>query len=264
MGSRLSWKWLHSIYPLEIASAVVGVHQDAMLLPTGCIMAAQPKIPSLRPRFRTAAGFALATAIGSLKKLATVYMDQMEMGLVVGTTTGADPEINDFSGEILKFGANFANPGIFPYTVHNAGAGVAAIEHRIFGPNLTLSRGNASSLWAIATAADLIANNTCDAAIAGGVHTRPTPQGPVTLACTALLSRFTPEIDDARSAITLHSFSSSSDRTDSEQIKSNVRSEWDCLVSLAWLLDPHADEPRRLATLDSSVWTTLETAKVSL
>jgi 3-oxoacyl-(acyl-carrier-protein) synthase len=61
-----------------------------------------------------------------------------------------------------------ANPAIFPNTVANAGAGLAAINLRVRGPNIAVSIGQASGLAAICQAFELVRSGAADLMIAGG------------------------------------------------------------------------------------------------
>ncbi len=91
-----------------------------------------------------------------------------ERAIVVGTGAAALNEVICFLNETLEVGPNLVNPGLFPFTVINAAAGIAAIEHCFRGPNLTLSNGGTSALEAIAYAADLVASGQATVALAGG------------------------------------------------------------------------------------------------
>src|SRR6185436_5122049 len=88
--------------------------------------------------------------------------------IVVGTWAAALNEVGSFIEEVGAVGASLVNPGLFPFTVINAAAGLAAIEHRCQGPNLTLNNGMTSALDAIACAADLVSTGRADVAFAGG------------------------------------------------------------------------------------------------
>ena len=62
-----------------------------------------------------------------------------------------------------------ANPGVFPNTVCNAAAGLAAIHLRLKGCNAALTIGEASGLAAIGYGYDLIRRGAADILICGGV-----------------------------------------------------------------------------------------------
>lgn len=89
-------------------------------------------------------------------------------GIVIGTWAAALSEVRDFMAEVDAVGGNLVNPGLFPFTVINAAAGRAAIEHRCEGPNLTLNNGPTSALDAVAYAADLAASGRSQVVFAGG------------------------------------------------------------------------------------------------
>ena len=91
-----------------------------------------------------------------------------ERALVVGTRTAALDEVATFIQEVAAVGASLVNPGLFPVTVMNAAAGLAAIHYGIEGPNLTLNCGALSALEAVAYGADLLAAGRARLVLAGG------------------------------------------------------------------------------------------------
>lgn len=90
--------------------------------------------------------------------------------LVIGTHTAALHEVIVFLEEVRRVGPSLVNPGLFPFTVMNAAAGLAAIHHLCQGPNITLNNGPTSALDALAYAADLVASDQADVAFAGGIE----------------------------------------------------------------------------------------------
>lgn len=90
--------------------------------------------------------------------------------LVVGTHTAALHEVIVFLEEVRQVGASLVNPGLFPFTVMNAAAGLAAIHYQCEGPNITLNNGATSALDALACAADLVASGQAEIAFAGGLE----------------------------------------------------------------------------------------------
>ena len=62
------------------------------------------------------------------------------------------------------------NPALFPNTVMNAGAGLAALQLRVKGPNAALSCGQASGLAALCFAHDIVGSGLADMMIAGGAE----------------------------------------------------------------------------------------------
>ncbi len=119
---------------------------------------------------RSPAAAALAAAVGqAIGHPATGQLPPPgERALVMGTCAAALHEVMGFMEETMSVGASLVNPGLFPFTVINAAAGVAAIEHDCRGPNLTLSNGRTSVFDALAYAADLVASGRAQIAFVGG------------------------------------------------------------------------------------------------
>jgi len=91
------------------------------------------------------------------------------VALVVGSSYGNQRETVLYLGRVLDSGLGAAQPMLFPNLVLNAGAGYAAIELDVQGPNLCVSQHEASGEAAIATALDLLRSGACDVACAAGV-----------------------------------------------------------------------------------------------
>lgn len=92
------------------------------------------------------------------------------VGLVCGTVFGSVHSITSFDWSGIEDGVKYVNPMAFPNTVINSPAGQAAIKHKLGGINSTISAGLASSLYAIAYAADFLGLGRADLLIAGGVE----------------------------------------------------------------------------------------------
>ena len=92
------------------------------------------------------------------------------VGLVCGTIFGSVHSITSFDWSGIEDGVKYVNPMAFPNTVINSPAGQAAIKHKLRGINSTISAGLASSLYAIAYAADFLSLDRADLLIAGGVE----------------------------------------------------------------------------------------------
>lgn len=110
-----------------------------------------------------------------------------ERAIVVGTLAGALDEVGCFIEEVRAVGPVLVNPGLFPFTVMNAAAGLAAIQHSCEGANITLNNGPTSALEAVAFAADLVATGHARIAFAGGFE----GFGPI---ATAALDRSQPPV----------------------------------------------------------------------
>ncbi len=141
--------------PPEIAGAVVRGPFDDVRLPGA------PVAPAAQ---------ALVAAIGRLlADPATGEPPAPERrAIVVGTRAAALSETILFMGEVAANGPALVNPGLFPFTVMNAAAGLAAIQHGCRGANVTLASGASSVLDALIYAADLVASGRADLVFAGG------------------------------------------------------------------------------------------------
>jgi 3-oxoacyl-(acyl-carrier-protein) synthase len=93
-----------------------------------------------------------------------------EVGLVLGTMFCGVHTIAEFDRRGLTRGPSYVSPLEFANTVINAAAGQTAIWHDLTGLNSTISAGAASSLQAVAHAADLIRAGRAEALLAGGVE----------------------------------------------------------------------------------------------
>jgi hypothetical protein len=95
-----------------------------------------------------------------------------QRAIVVGTNVAALEETVRFQEEIETVGPNLANPALFPVTVMNAAAGLAAIDYDCQGPNVTLQGGARCAIDAIAYGADLVASGSTQISFAGGFEGR--------------------------------------------------------------------------------------------
>lgn len=89
--------------------------------------------------------------------------------LVVGSAYGNQRETEQYLSRILDSGLGAAQPMLFPNLVLNAGAGYAAIELDVQGPNLCVAQHEASGEAALATALELLRAGACDVVCAAGV-----------------------------------------------------------------------------------------------
>jgi 3-oxoacyl-(acyl-carrier-protein) synthase len=92
-----------------------------------------------------------------------------DIGVVLGTYTAGGQATNEFLEALWAQGPMGGPALLFNSTVANAPASLAALEHTLRGPNLTITQKESSGLAAIATAADLVACGRAGGVIAGGV-----------------------------------------------------------------------------------------------
>jgi 3-oxoacyl-[acyl-carrier-protein] synthase II len=92
-----------------------------------------------------------------------------DVGVALGTYTAGGQATNEFLESLWAQGPMGAPALLFNSTVANAPASLAALEHKLRGPNLTVTQKESSGLAAIGAAADLVARGRASAMIAGGV-----------------------------------------------------------------------------------------------
>ena len=90
-------------------------------------------------------------------------------GIVLGTYTAGGQVTNDYLESLFRGGPSGAPALLFNSTVGNAAAGLAGLEYKLSGPNVTISQKEASGLAAIVTAVDLLRLGRADEVCAGGM-----------------------------------------------------------------------------------------------
>lgn len=83
-------------------------------------------------------------------------------GIVLGTETGAGADIERFLSESIEKGDPIVNPALFPWTVHNAAVGAAAIAATCRGPSIVVSSGEQSGRSAIEQSIALLEGGFAD------------------------------------------------------------------------------------------------------
>jgi 3-oxoacyl-[acyl-carrier-protein] synthase II len=89
-------------------------------------------------------------------------------GVLLGTWTAGGGSTQQFLDGLFRGGPSGAPALLFDSTVANSAAGIAGLEHRLRGPNMTVSHKEASGLAAIVSAVDLVREGRATALIAGG------------------------------------------------------------------------------------------------
>lgn len=90
-------------------------------------------------------------------------------GVVLGTYSAGGQATSEYLSALFRGGPTGAPALLFNSTVGNAAAGLAGLEYKLRGPNLTISQKEASGLAAIVTAFDLLNQDRADGLLAGGV-----------------------------------------------------------------------------------------------
>ena len=89
-------------------------------------------------------------------------------GVMLGTYTAGGQATKEYLSALFQGGPTGAPALLFNSTVANAATGLAGLEFKLRGPNVTISQKEASGLAAIATATDAIRAGRADAIAAGG------------------------------------------------------------------------------------------------
>ncbi len=89
-------------------------------------------------------------------------------GVTLGTWSAGGGSTQQFLDALFRSGPSGAPALLFDSTVSNSAAGIAGLEQRLRGPNMTVSHKEASGLAAIVTAIDLIREERASSLIAGG------------------------------------------------------------------------------------------------
>jgi 3-oxoacyl-(acyl-carrier-protein) synthase len=92
-----------------------------------------------------------------------------DLALVVGTEFGDLRSTEEFAAGYVRRGVQGLSPLVFPSTVMNTMAAVAAIALGIRGPSITVNARGVAGELAVARAAALVAAGRAPAALAGGV-----------------------------------------------------------------------------------------------
>jgi 3-oxoacyl-[acyl-carrier-protein] synthase II len=89
-------------------------------------------------------------------------------GVMIGTWTAGGGSTQQFLDALFRHGPTGAPALLFDSTVANSAASIAALEHRLRGPNMTVSHKEASGLAAVVTAVDLVREGRATALLTGG------------------------------------------------------------------------------------------------
>jgi len=90
-------------------------------------------------------------------------------GVVLGTYSAGGQATNEYLTALFQGGPTGAPALLFNSTVANAAAGLAGLEFRLRGPNVTITQKEASGLAALATAVDLLRMDRASGIACGGI-----------------------------------------------------------------------------------------------
>lgn len=129
-------------------------------------------------RYRSPRSAVVAQALrASLGRIGPGLPDRDRRGVVLGTATGAGPDIEEFLQESVRLGDHLVNPARFPFTVHNAAAGSAAMAAQCRGPNVVVSSGIGSVWSALAAGVALLHDNSAAVVFVGGFESQRLADG---------------------------------------------------------------------------------------
>ena len=129
----------------------------------------EPELPKTKARrLDRASQYAVVTTKQALADAGYGMAGREERtGILLGTgSAGAGPLV-DFERQMALEGPEAASPFLFPYTVSNAPASVAAIELSIKGPNVTITQKDSAALNALLYARLMLADRRADALLVG-------------------------------------------------------------------------------------------------
>jgi 3-oxoacyl-(acyl-carrier-protein) synthase len=129
----------------------------------------EPEMPKMKSRrLDRASQYAVVAARQALASAGYAMAGREERtGILVGTgSAGAGPLV-DFERQMALEGPDSASPFLFPYTVSNAPASVAAIDLQIRGPNVTITQKDPAALNALYYARLLFEGRRADAILVG-------------------------------------------------------------------------------------------------
>jgi len=129
----------------------------------------EPEMPKMKSRrLDRASQYAVVAARQVLAGAGYVIAGREERtGILLGTgSAGAGPLV-DFERQMALEGPDSASPFLFPYTVSNAPASVAAIELGIKGPNVTITQKDPAALNALFYSRLLFEGRRADAILVG-------------------------------------------------------------------------------------------------
>lgn len=131
----------------------------------------EPEMPKARARrLDRASQYAVVAVTRCLADAGwTTAGNEEETGIVLGTgSAGAGPLV-ELERQMACESPETASPFLFPYTVANAPASLAAIELKIKGPNVTITQKDPAGLNALFYARLLLEDGRAKAIVAGAV-----------------------------------------------------------------------------------------------
>jgi 3-oxoacyl-[acyl-carrier-protein] synthase II len=131
------------------------------------------ELRKLERRYRSQAAAVVVHAFQTWRQRAgSVLPDPARRGVVLGSATGAGPDIEIFLDNSISVGDHLVNPGLFPMTVHHAAAGIAAIAAECQGPNVVVSAGLGSAWAALDAACAFLRDGGADLVFVGGFESQ--------------------------------------------------------------------------------------------
>ena len=145
-------------------------------LPTHLL--ADQELAKLERRYRSQGAAVVVHAFERWQRRADCTLpDPASRGVVLGSATGAGPDIEVFLDNSISVGDHLVNPALFPMTVHHAAAGIAAIATECRGPNVVVSAGLGSAWSVLEAACALIHERSAELVFVGGFESQPLAEG---------------------------------------------------------------------------------------
>ncbi len=101
--------------------------------------------------------------------------DPERLGVSLGTAWGPLESMLNMTGRVQQKGLRFGSPMIFTHAFMNTPAALIAIEYELQGPNMTHSRGDASSAAALTYALTMMRADRADLMLVGGAEALSEP-----------------------------------------------------------------------------------------
>lgn len=156
---------------VEVSAAEGGERKGAAFAARIASFTTEPEMPKAKARrLDRGSQFAVVAVTRCIAEAGwTMAGHEEETGILLGTgSAGAGPLV-ELEKQMALESPEAASPFLFPYTVSNAPASLAAIELKIRGPNVTITQKDPAGLNALFYARFLLDDRRAAAIVAGAV-----------------------------------------------------------------------------------------------